>query len=998
MNTKTSFTRNILSAIWALTILLLCFGESYAQTYFPEVTIPADAAPNDYLTIATFSTPAGTGTSRKTIARIVTPTIPAGQEVMFEITPPAGKKSAQITVDGNTGFVEVDGTGEPVTDLVKAEVISDPPDNAPVASGFVIVRVTIEYHASFDFGGSGETWNLKAKEMTTARSYMGFVGTGTDDPATPLVNEIDALVTKPKISIAESELNFGEVQEGASTNVAPVLPVTIRNVGTAPLTITGAPISNNPSPVFFEVAVFAGIPPLNPGAQIENIFDEDASDGTTDKKGLWIMAHPGALEERTSSLTVQSSDVNMNVPLRVKGVSLYAHLLVDISGSMGWKPDGSDTTVESEKRLTQAKQAGKELNNWINEFSGRKAYLGLSAFPGHTQTGNSSVVVSVDRTINNHGSINVAFGPESLNGLLPWWNGTPMSDGFHAAVNDMNAGFGKPGLPRATDIPNLRQAILLLSDGAANVDSISPPITPRDWITPLKTKGIRTYTIGYGVPNASNVDWQLLQDIAAPETGTNGQFFDANALDPFALKNAFKSAVREWLGLRPVVDPTGTIRAGISKSHDVCIDESAQGVSFVIDWDRHIPGGINFTLKTPKGQTITPSSSGVSFSSGDTYAMYIIRGSRIRGGQGAGEWTLQLTGGNALPVTEDTIYSYSVLVQSKIEMAPKFYGKLLYTAQSQLLEVQLSGIETAALKQGKASINYDIPSESWGTYISTGKIDPSWIVGPGIPEHTPESMTKSKEKKRMRVPDTIMGEPATLVQKKAYALEHLADNPFHNKRSQGTIQLYDDGTNGDKVAGDGIYSNYSPKLAYDGIYNISVLFEAVEAARSCVHREELVSTYVSVKLTPELVLSKTTWKDVEVTPYFDMGHAKILAEKPPSGFERKSVVFTPQDEFDNYWGPGKADQIKFNVKNAEPLGTIVDNLDGSYIQVVQYKKGANPSVTVTARDVTSPEIQMGVEEKPCKFPVSVWIILGIIIFLLIIVIVLIVIFRTRKGK
>jgi hypothetical protein len=36
--------------------------------------------------------------------------------------------------------------------------------------------------------------------------------------------------------------------------------------------------------------VFAGITALNPGTEVENIFDEDTSDGVTEKKELWIMA------------------------------------------------------------------------------------------------------------------------------------------------------------------------------------------------------------------------------------------------------------------------------------------------------------------------------------------------------------------------------------------------------------------------------------------------------------------------------------------------------------------------------------------------------------------------------------------------------------------------------------------------------------------------------------------------------------------------------------
>ena len=212
MHIKTHFTQRTLSMFWIVTVL--CCGQAYAQTFF-DFTVPADAAPADFLTLTAFSTPTGSGPNRKTIARILTPTPVAG--VMFEITPPAGKTAAQITVDGAIGGIEVSGTGAAVADLVRAEVISDAPDNAPVATGFALIRVTIQYNANFDFGGAAETWNLKAKEMTTARRYRGFVGTGVDNPDTP-ADDIDVLVTRPRMTIKESKWHFGEGQEGLSSS------------------------------------------------------------------------------------------------------------------------------------------------------------------------------------------------------------------------------------------------------------------------------------------------------------------------------------------------------------------------------------------------------------------------------------------------------------------------------------------------------------------------------------------------------------------------------------------------------------------------------------------------------------------------------------------------------------------------------------------------------------------------------------------------------------
>src|SRR6185436_16128262 len=73
-----------------------------------------------------------------------------------------------------------------------------------------------------------------------------------------------------------------------------------------------------------------------------------------------------------------------NVSLTTSGINLYAHIVLDVSSSMGWKPNGDFTTVETEQRLWLLKDAGKKIAHWINGFSGGQAYVGLTAFPNTT--------------------------------------------------------------------------------------------------------------------------------------------------------------------------------------------------------------------------------------------------------------------------------------------------------------------------------------------------------------------------------------------------------------------------------------------------------------------------------------------------------------------------------------------------------------------------------------------------------------------------------------
>lgn len=55
-------------------------------------------------------------------------------------------------------------------------------------------------------------------------------------------------------------------------------------------------------------------------------------------------------------------------------------------------------------------------------------------------------------------------------------------------------------------------------------------------------------------------------------------------------------------------------------------------------------------------------------------------------------------------------------------------------------------------------------------------------------------------------------------------------------------------------------------------------------------------------------------------------------------------------------GPGKSDQIRLDIKGAEPLGGLVDAGNGEYFQMIEFRKGASPRVSAIAADVVSEEI------------------------------------------
>lgn len=967
-------SKSIETIILVLLITLLgqystgLFGQVFIDKLGPNI-VPVDGdgvATPDYVSLSSFIIPAG-NTPKVVVARLLVPSL-AG--LKFQIVPHTtvscgstnGRCPVEVEVGGGSVTIKESNTVNNLADVSAVSV-----STITTAAGYAIVDVIINVAYVYNFTAA-ETWSLKVIQFSTPREYSGFIQVGD------VLANVTVQVTQPKIHLESGVLDFGEIHVGIPDKNAPFLPVPIRNVGTATLQFNSTGVTDI-SPIFFTREGM--LPPnLIPGQEIVNDFNNNAN---SPNSGLWVECKPGGLGNRNSSLTIDTNGGIETVELKAKGISLYGLMLMDVSTSMSYKPDepklfASPDPIEHNQRIWAAKQAGIEINNWIHDFTDGKAYFGLVTFPNSSMPSppNYYIYSTIDQSQNNQSTINGAFAEQGSNGLKVTDN-TPMKSGINAAFKNMNDRISNSNLqPNEADRPYLKQFILLLTDGYPYPENTERPTIPSD-LTTIINNGIHICTVGYGAQGAGSVDWDLLKSIA---TETHGGYWTANsgAGTPFDLKKSFKNFLITQ-GLQNVKDPVGTIRRGVEKTHTVCIDKKAYGVSFVVDWNPAIDNGVILELITPDGRHITPSTQDISFHKGNTFAMYVLKGKWIRGGLGAGKWTLKVIGGNSLPSNVDTYYSYNVIVQSIMKMTPTFSKEFVHTGKDLLLEVELTGIDPNIRKRSRINIDYNIPKQSMGTWISSMKnFDTQWLVRPNHQEQVQvidvESMPSGRsgsDKYKNYVPETIMGEPATMVQRKACALKYFTKHPFQNKRTKGTVQLYDDGTHGDKVAYDGVFSAHAPELRYDGIYDFFVRMFTAEESDTCVNRESLVNMYVPVYLNSELLGNQLELKPFLITPFFPP--ALQFPPYPKKGMIRKNVVFTPKDKFGNYWGPGHANEVTFKMKNAESLGPVVDNLDGSYIQVIEYKSGETPLVSVTASGVTSPEIKMK-PSLPCYFGIK----------------------------
>ena len=174
--------------------------------------------------------------------------------------------------------------------------------------------------------------------------------------------------------------------------------------------------------------------------------------------------------------------------------------------------------------------------------------------------------------------------------------------------------------------------------------------------------------------------------------------------------------------------------ANQSKAHEVCLDDKAYQAIFVVDWYDQRDDAISFTLETPLGATLTPSSPDLSFSKNKSYAMYVVYGQHIRGGNGAGLWKLKLSGSGSLPGTLS--YQYSAMTQAVNPPKPSWSllpGHLavgtravqFYAGEPWILELPVDADLKSRIEASETGVlaRLDAPTKSVGTFLAKSEAE-----------------------------------------------------------------------------------------------------------------------------------------------------------------------------------------------------------------------------------------------------------------------------------
>jgi hypothetical protein len=545
-----------------------------------------------------------------------------------------------------------------------------------------------------------------------------------------------------------------------------------------------------------------------------------------------------------------------------------AVLVLDTSGSMGWRDDGSLAAHPTESRLYKAGQA---LSSFLDRFNLRNptnASFGLVRFPNAAEECPSSETVIALTPLNE------ATRYDAIANVIPSLVAggiTPMADGMTRAAGLLS--------PAAT-----KQMLLLVSDGHHNCPSTA---FPGGFVAGFSDP---IYTIGIGT--AVEVNLPQLDSIA---TTTGGDYRNATTTTHLNLMSWLKTIIQSLFGLEAENDPAGVLEARKTARHESWITKHDNDIAFDISWATPKAGYIDFQLHTPEGDVITPerakTTAGITHISRDTYQIYFLEEPFLRTIRRTGRWFLELSGKHMEPGTREP-YHYSVLMNSTLKMGVEL-NRQKYNAGDPI------ALQVTVRDQGKA-----IPTDLAMTLYS-----PQQSLGNWMAKH-PIDMADLKEKPNIKNGDTVSD-----LLRKALVLSDDRKNPFPSTQDHSSRSLYDDGTHGDLVPGDHVYTHVLTDTQVPGTYSFEIVARGKTSSGEPFRRARVLQRRLAVRATADDSILELK---------------KLAAEL--TNADSYEVILTPKDALGNYLGPGFADRITFSVDGAVFTNAVQDRLDGSYTQ------------------------------------------------------------------
>ncbi len=562
-------------------------------------------------------------------------------------------------------------------------------------------------------------------------------------------------------------------------------------------------------------------------------------------------------------------------------------LLPDTSGSMGWGVDGTFFVPANEQRIAFARQAASAFVDlmFTGPASPAVANLGLATFPAHPWVpGIGSADRIIDMTLFDaslQASMNTA-----INTQLNPGGGTPLLFGLEEA-DDMMSGMDC-------------RAIVLLSDGAHNTPT-SASVGDAETNATLAALGAggadptRVYAINFAGPGEGDIP--LLQEIADetdPDStmGSSSQFYDATTAITgslfdigLGLTPIYEKILADVLNLDIGVDPIDFIGFGEVRSFFQGVNEHDRKISFVISW-RPGEAPLNAAVFDSSGQNIAPTEPGVDVIVRDSYLIFSVGGEALAaaGRVGPNPWRVDVAHRliNCPPTRvcdgddviigdngEGQLYQYSSLIDSGLKFNAWLGRESYWVGDTIKIFAEVVEGRRPILGLEQIQVTIGAPGDGLGNWYA------EHIVSP---------------KELSVIPEQQGDEFLNPIFRKSLFLTQVAGISPPQRLPQRVLTLYDDGTNGDVAANDGVYTNTFSDTRREG--NYSFYFQAAGASRfgNPFNREDFIQKHLAVRPFAEAIGVDAVFLGMDIVKLYDF-----------------SVI--PKDVLGNFMGPGRAAQI-----------------------------------------------------------------------------------------
>lgn len=160
--------------------------------------------------------------------------------------------------------------------------------------------------------------------------------------------------------------------------------------------------------------------------------------------------------------------------------------------------------------------------------------------------------------------------------------------------------------------PNDRQIVFAFSDGKHNFPTF--PLDVNDINNPIVNNDLTFYGLGFG----TDVNSAEFTQVAA---NSGGLYVDHQSLDSMQLAKYFITIAASAVDLAMLVDPLYELAAGQSASMDAVVASTERDLTFTMNWDLPNKTLFKATVKTPSGCTIGTlfNANGVQVRLGETY-------------------------------------------------------------------------------------------------------------------------------------------------------------------------------------------------------------------------------------------------------------------------------------------------------------------------------------------------------------------------------------------